>query len=624
MAGAHGRGRCRVAAVAIAAAVFLVLLAVANIIVVQQHGGSATSRASTPSEDAAVARAVAALHARLTNRSPTAPPTAVSDTTVFLGIKSGNGEKYRLRRDQWRASDCAVSYASAGISWKFMVGVPMDPKGHDLTKKSQSAKDTLHERQLATMLQEEVDQFGDINVLPMRDQYQDLTNKFLGVAQYAFFRTSAKFLGIQDDEFCLHVDRLDDILLNHIRLSPTKELWIGRVKFAGDEYPSMLGIAGMRAPYMSGWFSIFSRRLLGLIVEDDWTHTVLASQYGTQMDDSNAGKWVQHAIRKHNIEVEWAIDRDMSYEVASSCIDTIPDGETNKQGNGCAAYYPRNRAHTATRACEASRALNDTGLFAAAGLCCACDGWAIKRTVCCGRLNVTGGEGEQPELMGMFEWARHIVVDHRPVYINAFANYLYFGGRQQRWMVSQNYTTSANVTVASLEFDTTGCPHAARNRFGVVRRGSTAFNSAGNPNRDPWDTNRPITVACADPQHFARTAAVSRVQRIKAFPLGAAHMCAPAANHWLGVFPDSADSCAALVVAHRKCSNRYFNYAEQGDRNCGCLAVGTKCATATTLNWYDKMMVEADRQYGIVAFRIELNHSSYIPHDHPEEPMAAG
>ena len=74
----------------------------------------------------------------------------------------------------------------------WQVGVPMDPKGHDLTKKSQSAKDTLHERQLATMLQEEVDQFGDINVLPMRDQYQDLTNKFLGVAQYAFFRTSAK------------------------------------------------------------------------------------------------------------------------------------------------------------------------------------------------------------------------------------------------------------------------------------------------------------------------------------------------------------------------------------------------------------------------------------------------
>ena len=65
----------------------------------------------------------------------------------------------------------------------WQVGVPMDPKGHDLTKKLQSAKDTLHERQLATMLQEEVDQFGDINVLPMRDQYQDLTNKFLGVEQ---------------------------------------------------------------------------------------------------------------------------------------------------------------------------------------------------------------------------------------------------------------------------------------------------------------------------------------------------------------------------------------------------------------------------------------------------------
>lgn len=144
-------------------------------------------------------------------------------------------------------------------------------KGHDLTIKSQSAKDTLHERQLATMLQEEVDQFGDIHCLPMRDQYQDLTNKFLGVAQYAFFRTPAQYLGVHDDEYCLDVERVDAILLNHSTVSPTKELWLGKVLFAGDEYLGMLGIAGMRAPYMSGWYSIFSRRLLGLIVEDDWT-----------------------------------------------------------------------------------------------------------------------------------------------------------------------------------------------------------------------------------------------------------------------------------------------------------------------------------------------------------------
>ena len=34
------------------------------------------------------------------------------------------------------------------------------------------------------MLQEESDRFGDIMVLPMRDQYQDLSNKLLAIWRY--------------------------------------------------------------------------------------------------------------------------------------------------------------------------------------------------------------------------------------------------------------------------------------------------------------------------------------------------------------------------------------------------------------------------------------------------------
>ena len=348
------------------------------------------------------------------------------------------------------------------------------------------------------------------------------------------------------------------------------------------------------------------------------------------MDDSNAGKWVQHAIRKHSIEVELATSDKIGYEVASSCIDMVPTGETNRQGNGCAAYYPgKRRNHHGTvqqrRACQASTALNDTKVFAAEGECCACDGWSTKRTVCCSRLNVTGGEGVQPAFMGIFVWVRHISHDHRPVYLNALGNYLYFGGRQNRWIVAQDYTTpdkellnvtvassDYDVTVASSDYDVTGCPDAARNKFGVVRKGSTVFDSAGNPNRDPWDHKRPITVSCADPQHFARTAAVNRVQSITAFALGAAHMCESDANTWLNVFPTTANGCAALVVADPKCSNKYLNYAAQGDRNCGCLQVGTKCEHSRfVLDWGDTKLAKADREYGIVAFRIELNHSSY-------------
>ena len=46
----------------------------------------------------------------------------------------------------------------------------------------------------------------------------------------------------------------------------------------GDEYKAMVGVAGMVSPYMSGWCSFLSRKLIGHIVDDDWAHTVLANQ----------------------------------------------------------------------------------------------------------------------------------------------------------------------------------------------------------------------------------------------------------------------------------------------------------------------------------------------------------
>ena len=58
------------------------------------------------------------------------------------------------------------------------------------------------------------------------------------------------------------------------------------------------------------------------MVETDWTHSVLASQYGTQMDDANAGKWVKYAIEKHGTEVQWVANREVVYEVAQGCEDT--------------------------------------------------------------------------------------------------------------------------------------------------------------------------------------------------------------------------------------------------------------------------------------------------------------
>lgn len=67
----------------------------------------------------------------------------------------------------------------------------------------------------------------------------------------------------------------------------------------------MKGVTGIIAPYFSGWCSFLSRRLVGLIVDTDWAHTVLVGQYGTTADDANTGKWVQYAQQQHGVEVDF-------------------------------------------------------------------------------------------------------------------------------------------------------------------------------------------------------------------------------------------------------------------------------------------------------------------------------
>jgi hypothetical protein len=60
--------------------------------------------------------------------------------------------------------------------YKFFVGVPVD-SGHDLTHHNQAGLDTEHERTLEKLLEEEATQYGDLEILPMRDQYMDISNK---------------------------------------------------------------------------------------------------------------------------------------------------------------------------------------------------------------------------------------------------------------------------------------------------------------------------------------------------------------------------------------------------------------------------------------------------------------
>ena len=42
-------------------------------------------------------------------------------------------------------------------------------------------------------------------------------------------------------------------------------------------------------------------------------------------------------------------------------------------------------------------------------------------------------------------------------------------------------------------------------------------------------------------------------------------------NDWLGVYPTTAEGCMALILERTACNQEFFNYADGGDRNCGCV-----------------------------------------------------
>jgi len=55
-------------------------------------------------------------------------------------------------------------------------------------------------------------------------------------------------------------------------------------------------------------------------------------------------------------------------------------------------------------------------------------------------------------------------------------------------------------------------------------------------------------------------------------------------NSWKGIYPETAEGCMALILADSSCNQQFFNYAESGDHNCGCIAADATCkASVSTL-----------------------------------------
>lgn len=221
----------------------------------------------------------------------------------FWGIKTGLGAKYHERRQRWRKSDCPRRYAESGIEWKFFVGVPLTD-GRSLQGHNQGAYATEEETRLAHNIIAENRKHGDMHILPMRDQYMDISNKLIGIMAYGYWFTNATFIGAHDDEYCLDAKKTL-ALASH---TEGQLLYGGHYKWTGTEYEGMTGPSGMVAPYFNGYALFLERELVRYAIIRNWDKVVLHQEYGTSADDANMGKWVALAKQKYGLNVKLVQD----------------------------------------------------------------------------------------------------------------------------------------------------------------------------------------------------------------------------------------------------------------------------------------------------------------------------
>lgn len=222
---------------------------------------------------------------------------------VFVGIFSAPQPKYIARRKLWRESKCAQGYIDAGFDHAFFLGAPLDPK-HRTQSHAQGVLETPMERDYESAMFNESEKYHDIEFVPFRDFYGDLSFKLIRLLQVGYDR-GADYIVKHDDEYCVSPEAVIDRINQHRNGTTSNiELYTGHSGFLGTEYKAMRGANGMVAPYFNGWGIILSRGLVKFLVQDDLGHSVMFGPYGNDQDDSNLGKWVSYAQQRHNLSLD--------------------------------------------------------------------------------------------------------------------------------------------------------------------------------------------------------------------------------------------------------------------------------------------------------------------------------
>ena len=225
---------------------------------------------------------------------------------VFTHSKPAGKEARDLQREF-----CQPLYKHHGVRHVFAVGKPsFDERPRDQKVQGQLATDK--EVNISNMLMQEHEQYGDLLITPNRDYYRDKSEKLLVSIRYSISQ-GVDYVLKTDDEYCINITEVKRLVAE--RSNKTDELYLGVNRFSGKEYNSMKGHNGTVAPFMSGVVFGLSRKLAKVIAEDGWVHNILVAPYGTSSDDANLGKWVDWAIRTHNLTVDYVVSRKLKIDV---------------------------------------------------------------------------------------------------------------------------------------------------------------------------------------------------------------------------------------------------------------------------------------------------------------------
>ena len=231
-------------------------------------------------------------------------PTNSSNWCILVCVGTNLFQERQHQREYCRNKYQEDLPGNTTIQHLFVVGIPSyDTRPVDQRIHGQLA--TAKEIEVASALLEEQRIHGDLYITPHRDLYRDLSEKKLGLLKRGV-DMGCDYIFKVDHEYCLNIQYTRRLIDRHETQHPDKELYIGNRLWSGLEHPDiMAGPRNETTPYYSGHLHGLSRGLASVIVNQDWTHSVLKAAYGTSSEDQNTGQWVQYASQVHGIKVDW-------------------------------------------------------------------------------------------------------------------------------------------------------------------------------------------------------------------------------------------------------------------------------------------------------------------------------